>query len=106
MQLAGFPTLFLAVAIASPALWSAFVTGDLDRTTALTRLLIAVPVAAVMLALVRSVTSGYGRNASNPMNSAAQAKAAVQAQAVAGEPVQARAQQRRTGDGTQAGGPS
>ena len=41
--------LVLAVLLSSTALWSAFVDGSLDVTTALIRFLIAVPVAAVMV---------------------------------------------------------
>ena len=59
--MARFPTLFLALLIASPALYAAFVTHQLDAQTGLLRLLIAVPVAAVMLALFRMVTRNYGK---------------------------------------------
>jgi hypothetical protein len=52
-------TLVLAALIASPALWQALVTHQMDLTTALTRFLIAVPVSAVMLAMVRGVAAGY-----------------------------------------------
>jgi hypothetical protein len=41
--------LVLAVLLSSTALWSAFVDGSMDVTTALIRFLIAVPVAAVMV---------------------------------------------------------
>jgi hypothetical protein len=54
-------TLLLAALIASPALWQALVTQQLDLTTALTRFLIAVPVSAVMLAMVRGLAAGYRR---------------------------------------------
>ncbi|MDT5037464.1 MAG: hypothetical protein QOE03_2649 [Micromonosporaceae bacterium] len=53
------PTLLLAAVLDSPALWHAFVAHDLDYTTAGVRYLIAVVVAAVMMALVRSMASGY-----------------------------------------------
>ncbi len=53
----------LAVLLSLPALWAAFAAGSLDITTALTRFLIAVPVAALMLALLRKVTAGYARQA-------------------------------------------
>jgi hypothetical protein len=53
-------TLLLAAAMAGPALWRAFVTEDLDIDSALTRFLIAVPAAMVMLAALRFVTAGYG----------------------------------------------
>jgi hypothetical protein len=65
MHLARFSTLLLATLMASPALYHAFVTHDLEPTTALIRFLIAVPVAAIMLAVVRVVTSGYQRNKRN-----------------------------------------
>lgn len=41
--------LALAVLLSSTALWSAFVDGSLDVTTALIRFLVAVPVAALMV---------------------------------------------------------
>jgi hypothetical protein len=53
------PTLLLAAVLDSPALWHAFVAHDLDYATAGIRYLIAVVVAAVMMALVRSMASGY-----------------------------------------------
>lgn len=59
MHLARFSTLLLAFLLAGPALWRGFVTHDLDATTALIRLLIAVPIAAIMLAAVRAITGGY-----------------------------------------------
>jgi hypothetical protein len=83
MQIARFSTLLLAVALASPALWSAFVLHQLDTRSALIRLLIAIPVAAIMLAVLRSLTSGYSRNNTK--------KPAVRAEAVAGEPLARRA---------------
>jgi hypothetical protein len=54
-------TLGLAVVLSTPALWSAFAAGSMGITTALVRFLIAVPVAALMLALLRMVTAGYAR---------------------------------------------
>lgn len=57
-----YSTLALALLISTPALWQAFVVGDLDPTTALIRFLIAVPVAAVLLAVPRAVYSHYARN--------------------------------------------
>lgn len=51
----------LAVLLSSPALWSAFVSGSMGITTALVRFLIAVPVAALMLSLLRLVTASYER---------------------------------------------
>jgi hypothetical protein len=51
--------LLFALLMTAPALYR-FVTDDLDITSVLTRFLIAVPVAAVLLAGLRFVTSGYG----------------------------------------------
>jgi hypothetical protein len=54
--------LALAVLLSSTALWSAFVDGSLDVTTALIRFLIAVPVAALMVyAFNLVVRSNSGR---------------------------------------------
>jgi len=53
----------LAILLSTPALWSAFVAGSMGITVALIRFLIAVPVAALMLALLRMVTAGYSRQA-------------------------------------------
>jgi hypothetical protein len=53
----------LAVLLSVPALWSAFAMGSMGITTALIRFLIAEPVAALMLALLRMVTAGYSRQA-------------------------------------------
>jgi hypothetical protein len=86
--LARFSTLFLAAAIASPALYKAFVTHTLDPQTALLRLLIAVPVAAIMLAVLRAITRDYGRDKEKP------AEPAIRAEAVTGEPMS----QRRAAD--------
>jgi hypothetical protein len=61
MALGSYSTLWVAAAIDSPAIWHAAVVHDLDGMTALYRYLIAVPVAAVMLAVLRSVTETYGR---------------------------------------------
>jgi hypothetical protein len=79
--MARFSTLFVAAAIASPALYAAFVKHTLDPTTALLRLLIAVPVAAIMLAVVRAVTHDYGRERREAKNTP------IRAEAVTGEPV-------------------
>jgi hypothetical protein len=54
-------TLLLALLMSTPALYRYFISQDLDVTSALGRYLLAVPVAAVMLALVRFVTTGYGQ---------------------------------------------
>jgi hypothetical protein len=53
--------LLLALLMSAPALYRYFISQDLDVTSALGRYLLAVPVAALMLALVRFVTAGYGR---------------------------------------------
>jgi hypothetical protein len=53
----------LAVLLSMPALWAAFAAGSLGITTALIRFLVAVPVAALMLMLLRKVTAGYARQA-------------------------------------------
>jgi hypothetical protein len=50
----------LATAMSAPALYRGFVTEELDFVSALTRFLIAVPAAALMLAVLRFVTTGYG----------------------------------------------
>jgi hypothetical protein len=60
--MAKLSTLLLAAVLDSPALYRAFVTHDMDYTSALTRYLIAVVVAALMLHLLRSLMNGY-RNA-------------------------------------------
>jgi peptidoglycan/LPS O-acetylase OafA/YrhL len=90
--MARFSTLFLALAIASPALYAAFVEHTLDPTTALLRLLIAVPVAAIMLGVVRAVTRDYGKERRRRADT--RADEPVRAEAVTGEPVA----QRRTTD--------
>ena len=53
----------LAVLLSTPALWAAFAAGSMDITAALIRFLIAVPVAALMLTLLRTVTASYSRQA-------------------------------------------
>ena len=53
----------LALLLSAPALWAAFAAGSLDMTTALIRFLIAMPVAALMVALLRRVTASYARQA-------------------------------------------
>jgi hypothetical protein len=52
-------TLLLAALMASPALYQAFVTQTLAVEDALIRFLIAVPVAMVMLAGLRLITSSH-----------------------------------------------
>jgi hypothetical protein len=104
LGMARFPTLFLALLIASPALYAGFVTHQLDMQTALLRLLIAVPVAAVMLGVFRIVTQGYGRKPEEPGKPVAApgdetdpvTGEPLRAEAVAGEPFP----QRRSEDNT------
>ncbi|MEV4514927.1 hypothetical protein AB0K00_38945 [Dactylosporangium sp. NPDC049525] len=87
--MARFSTLFLALLIASPALYATFVTHQLDLETGLLRLLIAVPVAAVMLALFRLVTGGYGRpgdRKKDPEPGSDTDEEPLRAEAVAGDP--------------------
>jgi membrane protein implicated in regulation of membrane protease activity len=55
--------LLLAVLISAPALWSTFVAQSMSVYVGLLRFLIAVPIAAVMLMLMRSVTASYHRAA-------------------------------------------
>jgi len=72
VYLARWSTLLLAALIASPALWHAFVSGDLDYATAATRYLIAIPVSAIMLAILRSVTARYGLLGAAPVAGSAE----------------------------------
>jgi hypothetical protein len=83
MQIARISTLLLAAALAGPALYGAFLTHQLDVRSALLRLLLAIPVAAIMLAVVRSIADGYTK--------ANGAKKPIRAEAVAGEPLSRRA---------------
>lgn len=55
----GLPVLVIALLLSAPALWEGFVSGTMSETDALIRFLIAVPVAAVGLGIIRSITSGY-----------------------------------------------
>ncbi|WP_433210099.1 hypothetical protein ACQP00_46770 [Dactylosporangium sp. CS-047395] len=102
LGMARFSTLFLALLIASPALYAGFVTHALNMQTALLRLLIAVPVAAIMLALFRMVTRGYGdkpdekRTEPKPGDQETEGDQPLRAEATAGEPFQ----QRRAEDST------
>lgn len=50
----------LAAVMAAPAMYRAFVTEELDVGSALTRFLLAVPAAAIMVALLTFVTADYG----------------------------------------------
>ena len=56
-----FSTLALAAVMSLPSMWQAFVTESLDPTSALVRFLIAVPLAALMLALPRAIIRHYRR---------------------------------------------
>jgi hypothetical protein len=85
--MARFSTLFLALLIASPALYATFVTHTLDLETGLLRLLIAVPVAAVMLAVFRMVTRNYGKPDDRKKEPGPEAgEEPLRAEAVAGDP--------------------
>lgn len=55
-------TVLLATAISAPALWDTFVAHTLDPTSAMERFLIAVPVSALMLHGLRTVTASYVRH--------------------------------------------
>lgn len=57
--------LLLAAVMAAPAIWQAAVDGQLDLNSALTRFLIAVPVAIVMVAGLRLLTADYRRKVAN-----------------------------------------
>ncbi|MFB9415426.1 hypothetical protein [Dactylosporangium matsuzakiense] len=103
LGMARYSTLFLALVIASPALYAGFVTHQLDVQTALLRLLIAVPVAAIMLGVFRMITRGYGRKPDEPRKPPEPGEGQpepgaddpLRAEAVAGEPFP----QRRSEDG-------
>ncbi|WP_433298503.1 hypothetical protein ACQP2F_43635 [Actinoplanes sp. CA-030573] len=53
--------LLFALVISAPALYR-YVLDQLDLTDVLIRFIIAVPIAALLLAALRFVTAGYGRN--------------------------------------------
>jgi signal transduction histidine kinase len=75
-------TLLLAGVADSPALYDAFVTGQMDVPTALMRYLIAVIVCGIMLAGLRSLTNGYKEErlrAEEAVRAAAAAEAAAEA---------------------------
>jgi hypothetical protein len=55
-------TMLLATAISAPALWDTFVRHSLDVPSAMGRFLVAVPVSALMLHGLRSVTASYARH--------------------------------------------
>jgi peptidoglycan/LPS O-acetylase OafA/YrhL len=86
--MARFSTLFLALVIASPALYQAFVNHTLDPMTALLRYLIAIPVVALMLGVLRAITRDYGRDKQHAEK--ASEPPAIRAEAVTGEPLNRR----------------
>ncbi|GAA0543765.1 hypothetical protein GCM10010172_26630 [Paractinoplanes ferrugineus] len=53
--------LLFALVISAPALYR-YVLDQLDLTDVFIRFIIAVPIAALLLAALRFVTAGYGRN--------------------------------------------
>lgn len=59
MRVARPGALLLAAVIAAPALWQGFVAHGTDEGTALVRYLIAVPVAAIMLAVFDWLAAAY-----------------------------------------------
>jgi hypothetical protein len=54
-----FDVLMVALLVSAPSLWDAFSTGNTSVDTALLRFLIAVPVCAVALLLLRRVFEAY-----------------------------------------------
>jgi hypothetical protein len=54
-----FETLLVALVVSAPTLWDAFTTGNTPVDTALLRFLLAVPVCALGLALLRKVFRAY-----------------------------------------------
>ena len=63
MALSSPRTLTLAALLDSPAFWAAYVDHDLSASNAWLRFLLAVPVSAAMLAVLRELTGGYGHSA-------------------------------------------
>ena len=57
--------LWFALAMSAPALYR-YVIDEVDITAVLTRFLIAVPIAALLLAGLRFVTAGYGKKEEGP----------------------------------------
>jgi hypothetical protein len=53
--------LLLALVLAGPTLWSAFVNHQISTNTALIRFLIAVPAAAILLGAMRFVMTTYNK---------------------------------------------
>lgn len=64
--MASTSALLLGLVLAGPALWHAFVIGDLEITTALVRYLIAVAISAAMLGMLRRLATAYGRPPAEP----------------------------------------
>src|SRR4029453_10140724 len=60
-------TLLLAAALASPTIMSA-INGDTDLDDAALRFLICVPVAAIMMAVLRTLTSDFGPSLGDRMS--------------------------------------
>ena len=83
MRLGSPATVLLAALLASPAIYHAAVTGDLPPRTALLRFLIAVPVAGIMLALLRALARGYQQSAADRVA----ARPPLRVEAVTGEPM-------------------
>lgn len=81
MRLASLSTLLLATVLAGPALWRCFVTHDIDQRTALLRLLIAIPVAGVMIGVLRALVMAYTPKDRDD------GRAPLRVEAVAGEPM-------------------
>ncbi len=69
MLIASPGTLLLAAALASPTLMDAF-NGDAGLDDAALRFLICVPVAAIMLAILRALTSDFGPSLGDRMSAA------------------------------------
>lgn len=103
MRLASLPTILLAVALAGPALWRGYVTGELDQTAAIRRLLIALPVAGVMVALLRWITDMYRTTAAEAKLEEAR-PAPLRVSAVTGQPLSRRRESDAAGTGTRAAG--
>jgi hypothetical protein len=55
------PVIVLALLLGAPTLWTAFVEHQLSLDTALIRLAIAIPAAALLIGAMRMVTAGYKR---------------------------------------------
>jgi hypothetical protein len=53
------PVLLLALVLSTPALWRCLVDHETDLASALLRLIIAIPVAWLMLLVLRYVTNSY-----------------------------------------------